>query len=166
LATFGTRDTPIFPPVSENWAIRTSGGVSAGRVDAKARRAESTSGAPASITAEARKFKNEGYDYGLLFADAVGYSIIGRMLDGLTRDQFDAWLTRIAEDPRRQICSSLAAAVLQDQPGLANTGALAQPAREISPQGLFRDETVFAPVVFEFKGGHAVVPPSYRLGYT
>ena len=109
----------------------------------------------AAIVKEAAKYRDYDYDFALLGADAISYSIIGKILNDLCGDALDNLLTRIADDPRKMICDKLAVLAMQSRPELRSIGTLALPARENNPQRLFADDAIFEPHVTELKGSIA-----------
>jgi hypothetical protein len=101
----------------------------------------------ARLAAAAEPYIGYDYDFDLLFADALSYSVIGRRVNGLSKNELDEWITHLAESPRETICSGVVSLALQSQPELAGRGSLRLPARENNPQMLFSDEEVFEPQV-------------------
>ncbi len=114
----------------------------------------------ARIAAEALKYKGLPYDYDLILADAVSYSLLGRLVNGLTRDSLDAVLTSLTDSEGAMICDKLAAVAIQAQPELRPR--LTLPARQNNPQRLFGDDQLFAPDVTVIQGGPANIGPAAR----
>lgn len=95
------------------------------------------------IVTEAVKYGGVPYDFKLIVADALAYSIVGHIVDGLTGGELNEHLTKLASSPKRMICDKLAVLALQVQPELKDLGTLKEPARENNPQKLFEDEQLF-----------------------
>lgn len=96
------------------------------------------------IVTEAAKYGGVPYDFKLIVADALAYTIVGHIVDGLTGGELNEHITKLASSPKRMICDKLAVLAMQAQPELKELGTLKQPARENNPQKLFEDEQVFA----------------------
>ena len=95
------------------------------------------------IAQEALKYKGLPYDYDLIVADAMSYSLVGRLVNEITRDALDGVLTGLADSDGRMICDKLAVVAMQAQSELHPLGTLKLPARENNPQRLFADDEVF-----------------------
>jgi hypothetical protein len=95
------------------------------------------------IVTAARKYKGLPYDFKLLTADALSYSLIGHLVNELRHNEMDAYLTKLADNPRQMICDKLAAVAMRKQPELARLGTMRLPARENNPQRLFCDDALF-----------------------
>jgi hypothetical protein len=104
------------------------------------------------IAAEALKYEGLRYDYGLIVADAIGYSIAGRLIDRITDGAVYATLANLAAGKRRMICDELACVAMQAQPDLHPLGTLKFPAAQNNPQRLFGDEELFEPEVVMVRG--------------
>jgi hypothetical protein len=97
----------------------------------------------ARIVLSAARHLGENYNWKLIAADALDRSFVGRLVNGLSGDELELALTRLADSPKEEICSKLVALALNDQPELQGRGVLAQPARIILPKTLFVDQSVF-----------------------
>jgi len=100
------------------------------------------------LAAEARRFIGFKYDFGLIAADALNYDVIGHLINGLTGDALDRFLTRLADSPRLMICDKLCVVVMQNvcrKLGIPLKGSLLLPARECNPQMLFCDDELYQP---------------------
>ena len=104
------------------------------------------------IAAEALKYKGLPYDYDLIVADAMSYSLVGRLMNEVTRDALDGVLTSLADSDGKMICDKLAVVAMQAQPELHPLGTLKLPARENNPQRLFADDGIFEADVTMIKG--------------
>ena len=104
------------------------------------------------IVVDAWRYKRLKYDFKLIAADALSYSIIGRLVNGLTGNALDKFLTKLADSPREMICDKLAVIVMQGMPELAWRGSLVEAARSNNPEKLFTDEAVFEPMVTAIRG--------------
>lgn len=105
----------------------------------------------ARIAEAARQFDGRKYDYDLIAVDAVNYSLVGRLLNRLTRGAIYSVMSDIASSDGEMICDQLAALALQAQPELRPL--LNLPAAQNNPQRLFGDDNIFAPEVTMIKGG-------------
>lgn len=104
------------------------------------------------IASEAMKYKGLKYDYDLIAANAVSYSLFGRLMNGLTRDALDRVITELADSDNAMICDKLAVVAMQPQPELRPLGTLKEPACTNNPQKLFGDDVLFLPDVTVIKG--------------
>lgn len=104
------------------------------------------------IVSEARKYVGCKYDFDLIAADALSYSLVGRVVNGLTGEALDQAVTALADCPQKMICDKLAVLAMQAQPELACYGTLCQPARCNNPQKLFGDDAPFESAVTMIKG--------------
>lgn len=107
------------------------------------------------IVSEARKYLGAPYDFKLIAADAFSYSLVGRIVNGLTGGELDEHLTKMAASPKKMICDKLAVLAMQAQPELRDVGTIRQPARENNPQKLFEDERLFADRTYAVVGAKA-----------
>ncbi len=110
------------------------------------------------IAQAALKYKGIPYDYELIAADALSYSLVGHLVNGVTGDALDNVLTDLADSDHEMICDKLAILALQAQSELHPLGTLTLPARENNPQRLFTDDTLFEPEVTQIKGHPANLP--------
>jgi hypothetical protein len=106
----------------------------------------------ARIAAGAMQYAGLKYDYDLILADAVSYSLLGRLVNGLTRDSLDAVLTDLATSKGAMICDQVAVTALQAVPSLRALGTLRMPAARNNPQRLFGDDELFRPEVAMIRG--------------
>lgn len=85
------------------------------------------------------------YDYSLILADALAGSMVGKLVNLLTRNWANRIVTKLLDSKKQQICSELAATALRSVPVLSHLGCLTLPPRMIVPSQLFSDEQVFEP---------------------
>lgn len=104
------------------------------------------------IVESSAHFLGQEYCFELIVADALSYTIVGRIVNGLTGGELNRLLTKLADDPREQICDKVAILALQAQAGLRDRGSLIRPARESNPQKLFEDEQIFCDRTYRVRG--------------
>ena len=97
----------------------------------------------ASLVAEAEKHLGDHYGYGLILADMLANSFLGHSLNKFTFNLPNRAMSWLLNGRNDEICSELAALVMQTQYPLRLRGCLRQPAREITPKLLGNDELCF-----------------------
>lgn len=79
------------------------------------------------------------YDYKLILAHAFSGTVVGEMLNKLSRKKIKKLLCKVFDCPDKWICSELAAYALDEQPEYRDKGVLVNPNFTINPQKLFED---------------------------
>lgn len=87
----------------------------------------------------------KAYDSSLIISDALIGSFAGHLLNRITRNKLEEFLSEALNHDDRWICSELVAYCLDSQPELHDRGILAQPNAAITPQELFEDNEIFEP---------------------
>lgn len=92
---------------------------------------------------EADRHIGEKYGYGLIVADALANTVLGRLLNKWTGGVPDSAMTWLLDERNHIICSELVAACLQTDYVLRLKGCLRGAARSIMPKRLGNDDAVF-----------------------
>lgn len=103
------------------------------------------------IVKSAQRHLGENYDYGLIIADLLSSTFIGRTINRAFFNIPKKLLSYFLDTPKAQICSEVASKALKDQQKLKNKGILKTPAREITPQMLFDSDKLFGYFAFKVK---------------
>ncbi len=93
------------------------------------------------IVISAQRRVGDKYGYGVIVADAVANTYLGHLANVLLRNWPNRIVSKLLDSAGAEVCSQLAAEALQDN--LPHLGILAEPARMITPQGLFEDPVIF-----------------------
>jgi len=100
------------------------------------------------IAAAAAKYIGYKYNFGMIAADALSYDLVGHLVNGLTGDALNDFLTKLADSPRLLMCTMVAVKAMQDVCAIRTIplrGSLLLPARENNPERLFCDNELFIP---------------------
>lgn len=85
------------------------------------------------------------YGYGLILADLMAGSFLGRVLNRLLCNAPNKMVSGWLDSKKSEICSELVALSLKADPSLDGKGCLTLPARMVTPEMLAFDDQVFDP---------------------
>lgn len=103
----------------------------------------------AQIVAAASANLGQKYGFGLILADLLANTWLGRGLDWCTHDAWDRLLCAVLDDQHKKICSQLVAVALQSQMSLRLRGCLRRSADTIMPRELGNDPSIWDPRIYK-----------------
>jgi len=95
------------------------------------------------LVAHAVKHLGDKYDGSLIVSQAINNSLLGRLVNKLSKERVEEIISALCDSPDEWICSEIIAHILDEHPKYKDVGCLKKSVSVITPQDLIQDEELF-----------------------